>query len=575
MKRAALFVGIDRYESPEINGLACAEKDAADLHAFFQYAAGYDDVRRLLSPDTDRIVSETEELMRTLDTGDQFLFYFAGHGTEHNGKHLLLDSKARREMLPFNYHVLPVEMLKAMTSHPGLHRIFMLDCCRNDLFKGRGGGKGMRDAAGWRDIAAVGDHEPEAGALTILCSCDEGHQAAELEGQGLFTASILNCLQAARQDGRCVSLNDTFEQELTRHMSETARRLGRGTQRPWIQRSGAILQLLDGRGEPAGSEAAKDRPLPAAALSRPPSPSKVKCPSCGLRNDPDETFECRECGRDYLCRDHFVRKQRCCEDCAAKRPAQAAKGEEAAQACEGLQAGAGDEQSVDLGDGVKLELVWIPAGGFTMGSPADERDRSDKETQHRVTLTKGFWLGKYEVTQEQYQQVTGSNPSKFKGAKNPVESVSWDDAKAFCEVLAKKLGKTVRLPTEAEWEYVCRAGTTTRFYTGDSESRLAGAAWYSRNCDDATHPVGEKKPNAWGLYDMHGNVWEWCEDWYGGYPSGNVTDPRGPAYGSLRVIRGGSWSGFASYCRVGYRFGNYPDSGSNYVGFRACLPPGQ
>ena len=249
----------------------------------------------------------------------------------------------------------------------------------------------------------------------------------------------------------------------------------------------------------------------------------------------------------------------------------------------------GQELAVELGDSVKMEFVWIPSGSFMMGSPESEEGRKDDEGPvHKVTIGKGFWMGKYEVTQEQYERVTGKNPSKFKGGKNPVEQVSWHDASRFCEVLAKKFGKTlplrlrgkfetVRLPTEAEWEYACRAGTTTRFYTGDSESDLSGAGWWQGNSGGKTHAVGRKKPNAWGLCDMHGNVWEWCEDWHKEdyYSSAPGTDPRGPATGSRRVMRGGSWGNSADFCRVGYRYGYGPGSSYFLVGFRACLPSGQ
>jgi len=221
---------------------------------------------------------------------------------------------------------------------------------------------------------------------------------------------------------------------------------------------------------------------------------------------------------------------------------------------------------------VKMEFVWIPAGRFQMG--ADEGS-GDEKPVHTVTISKGFWMGKYEVTQEQYEQVAGSNPSKFKGSKNPVEKVNWHHAKAFCEAVTKKTGRTVRLPTEAEWEYACRAGTTTRYYTGDYESDLAEAGWWGGNSGKKTHPVGQKIPNAWGLYDMHGNVWEWCEDWYGKYPSGSVTDPTGPATGSARVFRGGSWIDAAGKCRVAYRHGINPDYADALIGFRVCLPAAQ
>ena len=237
---------------------------------------------------------------------------------------------------------------------------------------------------------------------------------------------------------------------------------------------------------------------------------------------------------------------------------------------------AGQEMALDLGGGVQMEMVWIPAGEFKMGSPDHEETRkADEWPVHRVTITKGFWLGKYEVTQEQYEQVTGKNPSKFKGAKNPVEMVTWNAAKGFCETVSKRTGKPIRLPTEAEWEYACRAGTTTKYNTGDDKSDLSKAGWWRGNSGGKPQLVGQKAPNRFGMYDMHGNVWEWCQDWYGTYTSGKVTDPLGPASGSSRVLRGGGWDFDARGCRVAGRFRDPPDYSSYAIGFRACLPPGQ
>ncbi|MGB2754096.1 MAG: formylglycine-generating enzyme family protein [Phycisphaerae bacterium] len=201
-------------------------------------------------------------------------------------------------------------------------------------------------------------------------------------------------------------------------------------------------------------------------------------------------------------------------------------------------------KELDLGGGVTMKLALIPAGKFMMGSPDSEQGRSkDEGPQHGVTLSKSFYMGVTEVTQAQYEAVMGTNPSHFQGATNPVEEVSWNDAREFCKKLSEKTRQAVRLPTEAEWEYACRAGTATAFSFGDADSALGDYAWYRANSGWKTHPVGQKKPNAWGLFDMHGNVLEWCTDLYGEYPKGPVTDPSGSATGDrgYLVLRGGSW----------------------------------
>ena len=355
---------------------------------------------------------------------------------------------------------------------------------------------------------------------------------------------------------------------------------------------------------------------------------------------------------------------------------------------------------MEVTNSIGMKLRLIPAGEFMMGSPGTESDRGDNETQHRVTLTKPFYMGVTEVTQEQYQKVMGTNPSYFKGPQNPAEKVSWADAVEFCGKLSampaeKTAGHVYRLPTEAEWEYACRSGTTTAYGFGDDASRhgeehvaphggtlvelgdhqyhaeiawdekaktitlyvldgeaekavpisaielvlyvdtddegtpyklvakpqpgdgddgkssrfvttdkdafekyhdddsarggielsigektyevgvtheehdLGDYGWFEGNSDSSTHPVGEKKPNAWGLYDMHGNVWEWCQDRPGNYPSGSATDPTGATSGSRRVDRGGSWDNYdAWYCRSAYRGGYAPEGRSSILGFR-------
>jgi eukaryotic-like serine/threonine-protein kinase len=222
---------------------------------------------------------------------------------------------------------------------------------------------------------------------------------------------------------------------------------------------------------------------------------------------------------------------------------------------------------------IGMDLVLIPAGEFLMGSPNSNSDVSnDEKPQHKVRITKPFYLAVTPVTQEQYKQVMGHNPSHFKGnPQRPVEQVSWDEAFTFCHKLSEQDGNACCLPTEAEWERACRGGSTGEWCFGDNESLLNQYAWIDGKPDGTTHPVGQKKPNAWGLYDMHGNVWEWCSDWYGQYTSTALDDPTGPTAGSIRMFRGGSWGNLARYCRSAYRGRGTPGSRFNYLGFRvAC-----
>jgi formylglycine-generating enzyme required for sulfatase activity/tetratricopeptide (TPR) repeat protein len=212
-----------------------------------------------------------------------------------------------------------------------------------------------------------------------------------------------------------------------------------------------------------------------------------------------------------------------------------------------------------------IEFCRIPAGNFMMG---------EKGYQHPVTLTRDFYIGKYPITQAQWEAVMGKNPSNFKGDPNlPVESVSWEDCQRFINKLNTAAGKEICcLPTEAQWEYSCRAGSTAQYCFGDDEKHLKQYAWIDINSGLRTHSVGQKQPNVWGLYDMHGNVWEWCSDWYEKYSSGSVSDPTGPSSGSLRVLRGGSWSNYVWYCRSANRGSRTPSSRRNLIGFRLVLP---
>ena len=223
---------------------------------------------------------------------------------------------------------------------------------------------------------------------------------------------------------------------------------------------------------------------------------------------------------------------------------------------------------------VSFDMIKVEAGTFTMGCTSEQSEcYSGESPYHRVTISSDYYIGKYEVTQELWQAVMGNNPSSFKGFDKPVENVSWNDCVEFCEELSRMTGKRFRLPTEAEWEFAARGGkkSTGAKYSGSSS--VANVAWYDGSSGGQTHPVGKLRPNELGIYDMSGNVWEWCSDWYGSYGSSSQTDPYGASSGQSRVLRGGSWFSGARYCRVSNRDGITPSGRDDYYGFRVVLVP--
>ncbi len=226
---------------------------------------------------------------------------------------------------------------------------------------------------------------------------------------------------------------------------------------------------------------------------------------------------------------------------------------------------------------INYHMVYIPPGTFMMGSPLSEKGRYDDEEQHKVTLTKGCYIGVTEITQGQWKQIMGDNPSRFEALRenHPVDLVSWNDCQDFIMKLSRKeKSLRYRLPTEAEWEYACRAGSGSAFTNGaisqvkcGNDPNLDKVGWYCGNTKDETQPVSQKEPNAWGLYDMHGNAWEWCRDWYEEHASNNI-NPKGPAAGTSKVFRGGGWGLPARSCRSAFRDNYAPDHKCKLLGFR-------
>jgi formylglycine-generating enzyme required for sulfatase activity len=239
------------------------------------------------------------------------------------------------------------------------------------------------------------------------------------------------------------------------------------------------------------------------------------------------------------------------------------------QACENIATSFFDKLAVFI----EPEMVFVQGGTFTMGCTDEQGSDCDdnEKPQHDVTLS-DYHIGKYEVTQAQWEALMGNNPSTFKGGDSPVENVSWDDIPEFISRLNAATGKNYRLPTEAEWEYAARGGNKSQGYKYSGGNNIYDVACFEGNSGDRTYPVGRKKPNELGIYDMSGNVWEWCLDWYDSYSATAQRDPVGASVGSYRVCRGGSWSNRARFCRVAFRSYFSPDSRSSIVGFRVVLP---
>ena len=240
---------------------------------------------------------------------------------------------------------------------------------------------------------------------------------------------------------------------------------------------------------------------------------------------------------------------------------------------------ANEEITVDLPGGATMVFVWIEPGSFTMGSPSSESGRDSYEgPRHKVMITRGFWLGKFEITQGQWQSVMGTTPWSGKdfvkaNPTHPAVHISWEDMQAFVHVLNEAAEDSLyRLPTEAEWEYACRAGTTTPWSFGDDESQIEAHAWYYDNAWGVgmkyAQPVGMKLPNPWGLYDMHGNVWEWCRDWFGSYSFITQINPTGPKTGLDRIYRGGNFINYTQQARSAHRAGDASDVRNDYIGAR-------
>ena len=609
MKKHALVVGIGSYTDPEITDLAFAARDAEEIGHVLADICGFDEVRTLASggpqePDHVNVVDALHGLAPLLSPDDLFLFYFAGHGIEtRTGAHLLTSNSRIR--MPELASVSKEVLSDCLSRIECADRVLILDACRNDPRKGMGDQDNLLTSGFSRDIMAVAE-TPVEGVIPTTCvlfSCRPGERAYEWPDMrhGAFSHYLLEGLRGAAADaGGCITV-----QALGRYVEAQVPRWAKkaGTPRPqtpWGEHKGSWREIsLAARVAP--SPRAQPRPVhppkPVTILAEPvlhvetnPSGASLSVDGRVLGPAPQRfplragEYRIRAEMDGYKPWDRRIRYDAASDaqlriELEAKPRVVEASFPMTVEEATGVQRAAAEVMGILLtddlncGKGIKLPLILIPSGTFIMGSPKDEHDRFDDEgPQHEVTISKPFYMGVTPVTQGQYKSMTGDKPSYFKGDSNSVEQVPWDQASRFCVKMTSTTGKVVRLPTEAEWEYACRAGSATRFSFGNEDAGLALHAWYTSNSGSSTHPVGQKKPNAWGLYDMHGNVWEWCEDaWHVSYKNAPTDGSAWVGGESARVVRGGGWYFVPQYCRSSLRDGVEPDYRFFDVGFRVVV----
>ena len=510
----ALVIGVDKCKA--LGELKVCTADARAVGGLLKQA-GYN--VSLLTDDGDdfanwptigNVERGVEGIVEVAENGDTILIFFSGHGVTQDGECYLVpvdgdDKKA----------VSLSWLKKKLAGSTAGQKVVILDACHAGAAKGVNG------------ISL--SHKARSNDLVMLLSCTEKQVSwpDEQRGHSVFTQHLLEGLRggAAGADRR-VTHEELFEYVRKRVRAWTfANR--KPIQTPVMAASGTGETIL--ASIPKGGFKTLSSPS-SGVVTRPPAPiTSVSLPA-KLRS----AFEIPTTSKD--------------------------------QHGNPVLKGVGEKTKLPKEIWYKqtgMEFVLIEPGTFQMGS--NDGDDYEKPV-HGVRITKPFYLGKYEVTQRQYENVVGENPSDSKGRTNPVDSVSWHNASKFCEAIGG------HLPTEAQWEYACRAGSSGEYCFGNGRSELEDFAWYDRNSDAKSHPVGQKKPNGWGLYDMHGNVMEWCQDWYGNYHAKSPSeDPTGPWKGELRVLRGGCWRFSLSACRAADRQAIHAPFGGPSVGFRVLL----
>ena len=586
-KRYAILIASSCYPNePGLKDLRCPENDVDALDAVLRSPdfGGFAETFVFKNRPSHEVLEKIETVLAEAGRNDLVLIYFSGHGKLNPAGQLCL-ATANTKLRALGSTSIPAGSIKSYFDHSASRKkILLLDCC----YSGAVG----------KDFAKGGVGEQlqlmSRGQGTFIMTASTGIEVAvEKEGDtyGLFTKHLVEGIRSGEADKDEDGFVDM--QELYEYVHEKVR--GEGAQEPmkWdlhakgklvIARSGRVSmekQLREAKStlfrlaaeerltESIVFEAVKLLTLPkqemtvkdqeCSLLVRQLINAKISPPvfieqwtrACLIYHSSGKTTKPEE-QRTVITPAEQELKVPVASSAQASRPTQ--------------------QQGDTIQDEITgMKLVYIPAGCFMMGSPPGEKDRDDDEGPVHEVCVDGFWMGKYEVTQGQWQKIMGENPANFqKGDKYPVEQVSWEDVQKFITQLKKRSGKEYRLPTEAEWEYAARAGASYKYSGGDD---LDAVAWYDGNSGNTTHPVGQKKANAFGVYDMSGNVWEWCADWYDDYASSPQDNPTGPDSGTYRVIRGGSWYDTPRDARCSVRLGDVPVYRNYFIGFRVVFSP--
>ncbi|MEA5487509.1 MULTISPECIES: caspase, EACC1-associated type [Pseudanabaena] len=642
MAKKALLIGVSQYEAG-LPPLAAAPKDVAAMLRVLQSPelGAFDEVKTLIDPDLEAMQTAIDRLFQSCQKGDLGLLYFSGHGITDDSDRLYLATR-RTGKDTFRSTAVSASFIQGIMRDRGYQRqhVLILDCCYSGAF-----------AEGWLAKSADINLKPQLeveGSVVLTSSTSTQKSYEDKEGElSLYTNYIVQGIEsgAAESDGDGMISADELHEYAKRHVQSA-----KPAMKPEIYgiRQGIKIRLARARVD-AKLEYRRlvERYAENGEISFVGQDIlEVQRERWGLSDEVAIAIENEVLEPDRKRLKNLARYQKSLERVVKQGLPLSNK---ILGQLKDLQdiLGLRDEDVIsihqrfitvavepspqtpavaksfvvkdepvivtpkqpdpilkfEIGNGINLEMVYIPSGKFMMGSPPEENGYEDERPQIKDVNVAAFYMGKYEVTQAQWQAIMGNNPAKFKNnLQNPVESVSWDDAQEFCKKLSQKTEREFRLPSEAEWEYACRAGTTTRYYFGEDEKELGGYGWFGNNSgkqpldtdriwqevqQDATkylevlsknecqtHPVGQKKPNAWGLYDMHGNVWEWCQDSYEKYGGeSDLIRKTGKAIvkendNRSRLLRGGSWNTSAQGCRSAYRYYFYARVQRSNVGFR-------